>query len=116
MRIEQEERYAEGRGNRLIVAYGPKGANAKFMSRIGLPLSGVIGLIVSAYGQWTDCFQDTCHAHNLQPRPPFLGCRDGNGYPKPDGFFTPLGYGFGSTFRPVDLLMGTKFYPLGLWA
>ena len=30
--------------------------------------------------------------------------------------FAPLGYGFGSTFRPVGLLMGTKSYPLGLWA
>ena len=30
--------------------------------------------------------------------------------------FAPLGYGFGSTFRSVGLLMGTKSYPLGLWA
>ena len=28
--------------------------------------------------------------------------------------FSPLGYGFWSTFRPVGLLMGTKSYPLGL--
>ena len=36
--------------------------------------------------------------------------RDGNGYPKPETrwVFAPLGYGFGSTFRPVGLLMGTK--------
>ena len=44
--------------------------------------------------------------------------RDGNGYPKSETrrIFAPLGYGFGSTFRPVSLLMGTKSYPLGLWA
>ena len=30
--------------------------------------------------------------------------------------FTPLGYGFGSIFRYVCLLMGKKFYMLGLWA
>ena len=43
--------------------------------------------------------------------------RDGNRYMKPEIrlVFTPLKYGFGSTFRPVDLLMGTKFYSLGLW-
>ena len=30
--------------------------------------------------------------------------------------FSSLGYEFGSTFRPVGLLMSTKSYPLGLWA
>ena len=30
--------------------------------------------------------------------------------------FYPLEYEFGLTFKPVDLLMGTKYYPLGLWA
>src|SRR5689334_14907715 len=34
--------------------------------------------------------------------------RDGNGYPKPETrwVFTPLGYGFGSIFIPMGLLMG----------
>ena len=50
--------------------------------------------------------------------PSLLTDRDGNGYPKPETrrVFAPLGYGFGSTFRPVGLLMGTKSYLLGLWA
>ena len=44
--------------------------------------------------------------------------RDANGYPKLETrwVFAPLEYGFGSTFRPVGLLIGTKSYPLGLWA
>ena len=40
MHIEQEERYVEGRGNGLIVAYKPKRANAKSMPRVGLPPTG----------------------------------------------------------------------------
>ena len=39
----------------------------------------------------------------------------GNWNPKSDDF-TPLGYGLGSIFRFVGLLMGKKFYMLGLWA
>jgi hypothetical protein len=43
--------------------------------------------------------------------------RDGNGYPKPETrwVFTPLGYGFGSIFKPMGLLMGINLYPTGLW-
>jgi hypothetical protein len=43
--------------------------------------------------------------------------RDGNGYPKSETrwVFTPLGYGFGSIFIPMDLLMGINLYPSGLW-
>jgi hypothetical protein len=43
--------------------------------------------------------------------------RDGNGYPKPETqwVFTPLGYGFGSIFIPMGLLMGINLYPTGLW-
>jgi hypothetical protein len=43
--------------------------------------------------------------------------RDGNGYPKPETrwVFTPLGYGFGSIFIPMGLLMGINVYPTGLW-
>ena len=43
MRIEQEERSVEGRSNGLIVAYRPKGANAKSMPRVGLPPTGGLG-------------------------------------------------------------------------
>jgi len=86
MRIEQEERYAEGRGNRLIVAYGPKGATVKFMPRVGLPLSGVIGLIVSAYGQWTDCFQDSVTPTISSPGHPSQGV--GMGTRNPMGFYS----------------------------
>jgi hypothetical protein len=45
------------------------------------------------------------------------GSRDGNGYPKPETrwVFTPLGYGFGSIFKPMGLLMGINVYPTGLW-
>jgi len=39
----QEERYAEGRGNGLIVAYRPKGANAKSMPRARLHPTGGLG-------------------------------------------------------------------------
>jgi hypothetical protein len=41
--------------------------------------------------------------------------RDGNGYPKPETrwVFTPLGYGFGSIFIPIGLLMGINLYPTG---
>ena len=44
--------------------------------------------------------------------------RVGNGYLKSETrwVFIPLGYGFGSIFRPVSFLKGTKSYPLGLWA
>jgi hypothetical protein len=43
--------------------------------------------------------------------------RDGNGYPKPETrwVFTPLGYGFGSIFIPMGLLMGINVYPTGSW-
>jgi hypothetical protein len=43
--------------------------------------------------------------------------RDGNGYPKPETrwVFTPLGYGFGSIFIPMGLLMGINVYPMGSW-
>jgi hypothetical protein len=43
--------------------------------------------------------------------------RDGNGYPKPEirWVFTPLGYGFGSIFIPMGLLMGINVYPAGSW-
>jgi hypothetical protein len=43
--------------------------------------------------------------------------RDGNGYPKPETrwVFTLLGYGFGSIFIPMGLLMGINLYPAGLW-
>jgi hypothetical protein len=43
--------------------------------------------------------------------------RDGNGYPKPETRwgFTPLGYGFGSIFIPMGLLMGINVYPTGSW-
>jgi hypothetical protein len=43
--------------------------------------------------------------------------KDGNGYPKPKTrwVFTPLGYGFGSIFIPMDLLMGINVYPTGSW-
>jgi hypothetical protein len=46
-----------------------------------------------------------------------IGTRDGNGYPKPETrwVFTPLGYGFGSIFIPMDLLTGINLYPAGLW-
>ena len=43
MHIEQEERYAEERGNELIVTYRPNGANAKSMPRVGLPPTGGLG-------------------------------------------------------------------------
>jgi hypothetical protein len=45
------------------------------------------------------------------------GGRDGNGYPKPETrwFFTPLGYGFGSIFIPMGLLMGINLHPASLW-
>jgi hypothetical protein len=48
----------------------------------------------------------------------YIRGRDDNGYPKSETrrVFTPLEHGFRLIFRPVDLLMGTKFYPLGLWA
>jgi len=39
----QEERYAEGRGNGLIVEYRPKGANAKSMPRARLHPTGGLG-------------------------------------------------------------------------
>ena len=39
-------------------------------------------------------------------------CRDDNGT-QTRWVFTPLGYGFGSTFRSMDLLMGTKLYEYG---
>jgi hypothetical protein len=37
--------------------------------------------------------------------------------PKPETrwVFTPLGYGFGSIFIPMGLLMGINLYPSGLW-
>jgi hypothetical protein len=43
--------------------------------------------------------------------------RDGIGYPKLETrwVFTPLGYGFGSIFIPMSLLMGINLYPVGLW-
>ena len=41
-------------------------------------------------------------------------CRDDNGT-QTRWVFTPLEYGFESTFRSVDLLMDTKSYLLGLW-
>jgi hypothetical protein len=46
-----------------------------------------------------------------------LPTRDGNGYPKPETrwVFTPLGYGFGSIFIPMGLLMGINVYPTGSW-
>ena len=49
---------------------------------------------------------------------PLVVIRDGNAYPKSEirWVFAPLRYKFGSIFRPVGLLMGTKSYPLGLWA
>ena len=40
MCIEQKERYVGERANELIVAYGPKGANAKCILCVRLPLSG----------------------------------------------------------------------------
>jgi hypothetical protein len=48
---------------------------------------------------------------------PAIPARDGNGYPQPKTrwVFTPLGYGFGSIFIPMDLLMGINLYPAGLW-
>jgi hypothetical protein len=59
-------------------------------------------------------------ARREQPRPshaPNHIGRDGNGYPKPETrwVFTPLGYGFGSIFIPMGLLMGINIYPTGLW-
>jgi hypothetical protein len=46
-----------------------------------------------------------------------VATRDGNGYPKPETrwVFTPLGYGFGSIFIPMGLLMGINVYPAGSW-
>jgi hypothetical protein len=46
-----------------------------------------------------------------------VGLRDGNGYPKPETrwVFTLLGYGFGSIFIPMGLLMGINVYPTGSW-
>jgi hypothetical protein len=43
--------------------------------------------------------------------------RDGNGtrYPKPDGVFALLGYGFGSISLPMGLLMGSNGNPTGTW-
>jgi hypothetical protein len=37
--------------------------------------------------------------------------------PKPETrwVFTPLGYGFGSIFIPMGLLMGINVYPTGSW-
>ena len=42
MCIEQKERYVGERGNWLIVAYGLKGANAKYMACVRLLLSRVM--------------------------------------------------------------------------
>jgi hypothetical protein len=44
-----------------------------------------------------------------------LGCRDGNGYPKPE---YPMGFtryegGYGMISLPVGMLMGKNLYPLG---
>ena len=45
-------------------------------------------------------------------------CRDGNGYPLPETrwVFALLGYGFGSIFVPMGLLMGSNGNPTGTWA
>jgi hypothetical protein len=53
----------------------------------------------------------------LKHEPNSNASRDDNGYPKPETrwVFTPLGYGFGSIFIPMGLLMGINLYPAGLW-
>jgi hypothetical protein len=57
------------------------------------------------------------HAHCRCFGPGGPSTRDGNGYPKPETrwVFTLLGYGFGSIFIPMGLLMGINLYPAGLW-
>jgi hypothetical protein len=47
-----------------------------------------------------------------------VGSRDGNGYPLPETWwvFALLGYGFGSIFVPMGLLMGSNGNPTGTWA
>jgi hypothetical protein len=44
--------------------------------------------------------------------------RDGNEYPLPETrwVFALLGYGFGSIFLPMGLLMGSNGNPTGTWA
>jgi hypothetical protein len=58
------------------------------------------------------------YLHQLTPNAIVrLSIRDVNGYSKPETrwVFTPFGYGFGSNFIPMSLLMGINLYPASLW-
>ena len=75
---------------------------------------------------WNDHFVKSSHnsflpIHNPAASihtSPCAASRNDNGYQKSktQWVFTPLGHRFGSTFRPIDLLMGTKSELLDLWA